>query len=231
MTWTVHKKSFNQTPAQLMDRISKYYETHRDAAGLSVVEVWQRLDAQDQFDKGADNQGEAWKNAHWYLNGDWWTQSSEDQQLGFVEGYLWCMKSQAPAPTDMYSDSPKAYRQKINSFVSAHPKLGNESVAVTLRRFRDRDLVSSPHWLLNAEARRNHRSERLTGNPDNQGSAALNQKLSQDRAASVIAWQAAHGVEQKRLSPQGFGASRPVADNGTEAGRALNRRVEMSLVK
>jgi OOP family OmpA-OmpF porin len=60
---------------------------------------------------------------------------------------------------------------------------------------------------------------------------ALNQKLSQDRAASVIAWLAAHGVDAKRLTPQGFGASRPVADNGTEAGRALNRRVEMTLVK
>lgn len=71
----------------------------------------------------------------------------------------------------------------------------------------------------------------ISGHTDNQGSAALNQKLSQDRAASVIAWLAAHGVEQKRLSPQGFGASRPVADNGTDAGRALNRRVEMSLVR
>ena len=71
----------------------------------------------------------------------------------------------------------------------------------------------------------------ISGHTDNQGSAALNQELSQHRAASVIAWLAAHGVKQERLSPQGFGASRPVADNGTEAGRALNRRVEMSLVK
>jgi len=59
----------------------------------------------------------------------------------------------------------------------------------------------------------------------------LNQKLSQARAASVIAWLVAHGVAANRLSPQGFGASHPVADNATEAGRALNRRVEMQLVK
>jgi outer membrane protein OmpA-like peptidoglycan-associated protein len=71
----------------------------------------------------------------------------------------------------------------------------------------------------------------ISGHTDNQGSASLNQQLSQNRAASVIAWLAAHGVDQKRLSPQGFGASRPIADNGAEAGRALNRRVEMSLVK
>jgi outer membrane protein OmpA-like peptidoglycan-associated protein len=71
----------------------------------------------------------------------------------------------------------------------------------------------------------------ISGHTDNQGSAELNQKLSQARAASVIAWLAAHGVAATRLMPQGFGASRPVADNSSEAGRALNRRVEMELVK
>lgn len=145
MTWTVHKKGFNQTPEQLIDKISAYYKNHREAAGLNVLEIWQRLDAQGQLNTGADDQGEAWKNAHWYLNGDWWAQSSEDQQLGFVEGYLWCMKTQAPATVDSYPYSPKVYRQKIDAFVKAHPKLGNESVAVTLRRFRDQDRVSSRH--------------------------------------------------------------------------------------
>jgi outer membrane protein OmpA-like peptidoglycan-associated protein len=71
----------------------------------------------------------------------------------------------------------------------------------------------------------------ISGHTDNQGSAELNQKLSQARAASVIAWLASHGVAATRLTPQGFGASRPVADNSSEAGRALNRRVEMELVK
>jgi outer membrane protein OmpA-like peptidoglycan-associated protein len=70
----------------------------------------------------------------------------------------------------------------------------------------------------------------ISGHTDNQGAADLNQKLSQARAGSVIAWLVAHGVTANRLTPQGFGASRPVADNATEAGRALNRRVEMQLV-
>jgi outer membrane protein OmpA-like peptidoglycan-associated protein len=71
----------------------------------------------------------------------------------------------------------------------------------------------------------------IAGHTDNQGSAELNQRLSQARAASVIAWLTSHGVPAPRLTPQGFGSSRPVADNGAEAGRALNRRVEMTLVK
>ncbi len=68
----------------------------------------------------------------------------------------------------------------------------------------------------------------ISGHTDNQGAAALNQKLSQSRAASVVAWLTAHGVAASQLTPQGFGATRPVADNTTENGRALNRRVEIA---
>jgi len=69
----------------------------------------------------------------------------------------------------------------------------------------------------------------IAGHTDNQGSDATNMPLSQARAASVIAWLSAHGVDSSHLQPRGFGASRPVADNATTNGRALNRRVELSL--
>ena len=71
----------------------------------------------------------------------------------------------------------------------------------------------------------------IAGHTDNQGGAELNQRLSQARAASVIAWMGSHGVAVARLKAQGFGPSRPVADNATEAGRALNRRVEIMPAK
>lgn len=67
----------------------------------------------------------------------------------------------------------------------------------------------------------------IAGHTDNQGGTD-NQKLSEARAASVVAWLTAHGVEASRLVPKGFGASRPVADNVTSNGRALNRRVEIA---
>lgn len=69
----------------------------------------------------------------------------------------------------------------------------------------------------------------IAGHTDNQGNAAHNETLSQNRAASVIAWLKGHGIEANRLVPRGFGASRPVADNATVSGRALNRRVEVAL--
>jgi len=71
----------------------------------------------------------------------------------------------------------------------------------------------------------------IAGHTDNQGSTTHNQSLSQNRSASVIAWLQNHGVDSTRLLPEGFGASRPLADNRTANGRALNRRVEVAIVK
>lgn len=71
----------------------------------------------------------------------------------------------------------------------------------------------------------------ISGHTDNQGSDALNIPLSKARAASVVAWLTGHGIAANRLEPQGFGSTRPVADNATANGRALNRRVEVSLAK
>jgi len=71
----------------------------------------------------------------------------------------------------------------------------------------------------------------IAGHTDNIGSDALNIPLSKARAASVVSWLNAHGIASDRLEPQGFGSTRPVADNATANGRALNRRVEVSLAK
>jgi OmpA-OmpF porin, OOP family len=71
----------------------------------------------------------------------------------------------------------------------------------------------------------------IAGHTDNQGSDEINIPLSKARAASVIAWLTAHGVAANRLEPQGFGSTRPVADNSTANGRFLNRRVEVALEK
>ena len=71
----------------------------------------------------------------------------------------------------------------------------------------------------------------VAGHTDSQGSDAYNQKLSEARAAAVAAWLTAHGVAKDRLSAKGYGETRPIADNGTDEGRAQNRRVELGCVK
>jgi outer membrane protein OmpA-like peptidoglycan-associated protein len=70
----------------------------------------------------------------------------------------------------------------------------------------------------------------IVGHTDMQGGLERNQKLSQERAAAVVAALASrHGIARDRLAADGVGPLAPVAANDAEAGRAKNRRVEMVL--
>jgi len=70
---------------------------------------------------------------------------------------------------------------------------------------------------------------RIVGHTDNTGGDALNDKLSLDRAQSVKNYIVTRGVRADAVQVAGRGEREPVADNGTEAGRAKNRRVEIFL--
>lgn len=69
------------------------------------------------------------------------------------------------------------------------------------------------------------------GHTDNRGSNALNTRLSRERAAACRNYLVNHGISARRLESQGFGPTRPIADNNTEEGRARNRRVEFKILK
>ncbi len=69
----------------------------------------------------------------------------------------------------------------------------------------------------------------VAGHTDSTGSDAYNQGLSERRARSVVNYLARKGIAGSRLTPVGYGESRPVADNSTSDGRAQNRRVELSV--
>ena len=66
------------------------------------------------------------------------------------------------------------------------------------------------------------------GHTDNTGSAAVNKRLSAARANSVREYLVSKGVAADRLTAVGFGPTKPVASNRTAAGRAQNRRVELT---
>ena len=70
---------------------------------------------------------------------------------------------------------------------------------------------------------------RIVGHTDSTGSDAINNPLSIDRAESVRDYLAGKGVAASRVETEGRGSREPVADNGTDAGRAQNRRVEIFL--
>lgn len=68
------------------------------------------------------------------------------------------------------------------------------------------------------------------GHTDNVGTAAVNERLSQQRAESVAGTLESFGVPRVRMQTKGFGFTQPVADNSTAEGRARNRRVEIRIV-
>ncbi len=69
----------------------------------------------------------------------------------------------------------------------------------------------------------------IDGHTDFVGNDAYNQTLSEQRAASVRAYLVKQGIAESRITSAGYGEGRPVADNNTTAGKAQNRRVEMTL--
>lgn len=71
----------------------------------------------------------------------------------------------------------------------------------------------------------------LSGHTDNVGNDAFNKNLSKERAESCKAYLVSKGVSEDRLISAGYGKDQPVADNGTEEGRALNRRVEIKILE
>ncbi len=71
---------------------------------------------------------------------------------------------------------------------------------------------------------------RIEGNTDNVGSRDLNRRLSQQRAPAVANYLAERGFDPDRFIVRGNGPDRPIASNGSEAGRAKNRRTEVKVV-
>lgn len=71
---------------------------------------------------------------------------------------------------------------------------------------------------------------RVEGHTDNTGSYTTNKQLSFDRARAVYNYFVAGGIERYRLQIGGSGSDNPIADNSTETGRSLNRRVTVVLL-
>jgi|GEM_PF-196730 len=95
-----------------------------------------------------------------------------------------------------------------SSTINATSRYNIEKLAGILNRYDDTNVV-------------------IEGHTDSVGSDESNQVLSENRAQSVASLLRAYGVSGNRLTPVGYGETRPVASNETESGRRLNRRVEV----
>jgi OOP family OmpA-OmpF porin len=71
----------------------------------------------------------------------------------------------------------------------------------------------------------------IDGHTDDRGALEMNNKLSQDRADSVLKYLTSHGIAESRLESHGYGPSKPIETNDTEAGRQKNRRCEFHITQ
>lgn len=71
----------------------------------------------------------------------------------------------------------------------------------------------------------------IGGHTDDIGSISFNKKLSAERAKAVVDYVTLQGVDEDRITYKGYGPSKPEADNSTELGRSLNRRVEFTILE
>lgn len=70
----------------------------------------------------------------------------------------------------------------------------------------------------------------ISGHTDSDGSASHNLQLSQERAQAVVDYLTRLGIDPDRLVAKGYGQTRPIASNNTEAGKQKNRRTEFKII-
>jgi outer membrane protein OmpA-like peptidoglycan-associated protein len=144
-----------------------------------------------------------------------------------------------------------AYRSSFRFAAAAQPvmiddKPAQQPIAATIQatgqvqlyiQFRfnsaDLDVDAAPTLMELRDALNASPSLRLTliGHTDSIGTPQYNRTLSYRRAQSVMTWLVAKGVPSARLAVDGRGQEQPIADNGTDEGRALNRRVQALRVR
>jgi OmpA-OmpF porin, OOP family len=71
----------------------------------------------------------------------------------------------------------------------------------------------------------------MSAHTDSKGSDEYNFRLSDNRARSVMEYILSKGIDASRITSKGYGESMPVAENETDEGRQLNRRVEFKILK
>ncbi|MFC3196925.1 OmpA family protein [Parapedobacter deserti] len=124
---------------------------------------------------------------------------------------------EAPTQRDPVAAEPPNYNFKNIQFEFDSSVLKTESYAILDQIAREIQKDPSARFIVN-------------GHASIEGTAEYNMELSIDRANAVKLYLVNFGVRGDNLTVRGHGATKPVATNDTEAGRALNRRVEIKLV-
>lgn len=85
--------------------------------------------------------------------------------------------------------------------------------------------------LFNQMSKNAQMSIEIGAHTDDVGSDSYNQQLSQNRAAAIRTYLVQKGIDGNRIIAKGYGETKPIGDNTTDTGRAMNRRVEISVIE
>jgi len=128
------------TGRDYMNAVDAYYRSHSENANAAVGLVLETIDRTAKS-RPLPKGGEIWKEPHGYYDGQFWREASENERLGYLEGYLLCYSKMMNGARVKFSDTPSKYRTLINEYVESHPKSDDEKLAYILYRFRDRALA------------------------------------------------------------------------------------------
>ncbi len=156
-----------------------------------------------------------------------WTGAAVGAAAGGGGGYLWSQKmaeqkramEQATQGTGVAVTQTADNQLKLEVPSDVSFRVGRADIEANFRPVLDRfaqTLAANPSTTV-----------RIVGHTDSTGSDAINDPLSVNRAGSVRNYLADRGVAPQRIAIDGRGSREPIADNGSEAGRAKNRRVEI----
>lgn len=136
LVWTAHEKWVSHSTDWVSPKIAGYYQTHTSDRAVPIIDVWRKL-VSEAPPATPSKGGEVYASPHGYFTGLYWRQSSELERLGFLEGYLSCLRTRVPSPAENYSAPASYYAEKITDYVFEHPETENVAIAAILARFRD----------------------------------------------------------------------------------------------
>jgi OOP family OmpA-OmpF porin len=133
-----------------------------------------------------------------------------------------------PAPEPEPEPEPPPRVELKEDRIEIHEKVQFE--------YNSANILEVSHSLLNEVADVIKKTPRIKkiqveGHASSDGADDYNMKLSDKRAKAVRAYLITQGVNKDKLVAKGFGETKPIADNETEAGRETNRRVEFNIIE
>jgi outer membrane protein OmpA-like peptidoglycan-associated protein len=139
------------------------------------------------------------------------------------------IESSAPLPPVVEKAKPPPRVEVTDDKIVIHEKIQFDNNKATIRSVSD-DLLAEIARVMNENPR--IKKIRVEGHASADGRHAHNVELSKRRAEAVVQHLVRNGkVAVERLSSEGYGPDRPIADNQTEEGREANRRVEFAITE